>query len=104
MVRYVSVQIMQNELAKQTPIPAQGSGLPPGFFELVDDLKAIVTQASVRAQLKVNTEMIKMYWEIGRTILDRTERERWGSKVLERVATELRTAFPNQRGFSRSNL
>lgn len=104
MVRYVSVRIMQNELTKQTPIPAQGSELPSGFFELVDDLKAIVTQASVRAQLKVNTEMIKMYWEIGRTILDRTERERWGSKVLERVATELRTAFPNQRGFGARNL
>lgn len=95
---------MQNELTKRTPIPAQGSELPPGFFELVDDLKAIVTKASVRAQLKVNTEMIKMYWEVGRTILERAERERWGSKVIDRVSTELRTAFPNQRGFGARNL
>ncbi|WAP56825.1 PDDEXK nuclease domain-containing protein [Streptomyces sp. S465] len=95
---------MQNELAKQTPIPAQGSELPPGFFELVDDLKAIVRGAHVRAQLKVNTEMIAMYWEIGRTILERREREGWGTKIINRVAVELRTAFPNQRGFGTRSL
>ncbi|WP_258045126.1 YhcG family protein [Streptomyces sp. SM11] len=40
----------------------------------------------------------------GRTILERQRGERWGTKVIERIATELRTEFPQQRGFSRSNL
>ncbi|MFF0507468.1 DUF1016 N-terminal domain-containing protein [Streptomyces fimicarius] len=69
-----------------------------------DDLETIVRGAHVRAQLKVNTEMLRMYWEIGRTILERQSGERWGTKVIERIATELRTEFPQQRGFSRSNL
>ncbi|MEU8891304.1 PDDEXK nuclease domain-containing protein [Streptomyces sp. NPDC048442] len=85
-------------------VPAQGAGLPPGFHEMVDDLKSIVRGAHVRAQLKVNTEMIRMYWEIGRTILEKQGEERWGTKVIDRIATELRTEFPGQRGFSRSNI
>lgn len=95
---------MQNELAHHASIPAQGSELPHGFFELIDDLKAVVKRANVRAQLKVNTEMIAMYWEIGRTILERREREGWGAKIIDRVAVELRTAFPGQSGFGARNL
>ncbi|MDF0370981.1 PDDEXK nuclease domain-containing protein [Streptomyces sp. KA12] len=71
---------------------------------MLDDLKSIVRGAHVRAQLKVNTEMLQMYWQIGRAILERQGGEKWGTKVVDRIATELRTEFPNQRGFSRSNL
>ncbi|MEV8310686.1 PDDEXK nuclease domain-containing protein [Streptomyces flavidovirens] len=56
------------------------------------------------AQLKANTEMLRMYWDIGRTIVERQEKEGWGTKVVARLSVELRSAFPNQRGFSRSNL
>ncbi|MCX4675437.1 PDDEXK nuclease domain-containing protein [Streptomyces sp. NBC_01433] len=96
---------MDSELTAKAVVPgARTSDLPPGFNEMVDQLKSIVRGAHVRAQLKVNTEMLLMYWEIGRTILERQSGERWGTKVIDRIATELRTEFPNQRGFSRSNL
>ncbi|MFJ6848963.1 YhcG family protein [Streptomyces sp. NPDC091271] len=96
---------MENELMAEATVPAQQRGeLPPGFHEMVDDLKSIVRGAHMRAQLKVNTEMLLMYWEIGRTILERQGEERWGTKVVGRIATELRTEFPNQRGFSARNL
>lgn len=99
---------MDSNTTPQAVVPAQqgsgGSGLPPGFHEMIDDLKAIVRGAHVRAQLKVNTEMLQMYWAIGRTILERQRGEKWGTKVVDRIATELRTEFPNQRGFSRSNV
>ncbi|MFJ6697014.1 YhcG family protein [Streptomyces sp. NPDC091272] len=98
---------MNEKIAAETAVvavPAQASGLPPDFYEMVDDLKSIVRGAHVRAQLKVNTEMIRMYWEIGRTILAKQGEERWGTKVIDRIATELRTEFPGQRGFSRTNL
>lgn len=95
---------MTNEQETKTVIPAQTDGLPPGYGDLLDDLKAIVRSARVRAQRAVNTELVQMYWEIGRTILERQEREGWGAKVVSRLATDLRTAFPSQRGFSRSNL
>ncbi|MFF3289431.1 YhcG family protein [Streptomyces sp. NPDC003023] len=87
-------------------VPAQGSAaeLPTGFFELVDELKTIVRGAHVRTQLKVNTEMLAMYWEIGTALLQRRQRDGWGAKVIDRVGVELRTAFPNQRGFSTRSL
>ncbi|MEW2605404.1 PDDEXK nuclease domain-containing protein [Streptomyces sp. NPDC047916] len=96
---------MNNELTGKAVVPAQHRGeLPPGFHDMLDDLKPIVRGAHVRAQLKVNTEMLQMYWQIGRAILERQGGEKWGTKVVDRIATELRTEFPNQRGFSRSNL
>lgn len=96
---------MDNGTTAKTVIPAQQAAeLPPGFHEMIDDLKSLVRGAHVRAQLKVNTEMLQMYWEIGRTILERQREEKWGAKVVGRIATELRTEFPNQRGFSTRNL
>ncbi|MEV0092151.1 PDDEXK nuclease domain-containing protein [Streptomyces sp. NPDC050738] len=96
---------MSDEItAKAVSLPAQSSELPPGFFDMVSDLKAIVRGAHVRAQLKVNTELIRMYWDIGQTIVSHQKEEGWGTKVVARISVELRTAFPNQRGFSRSNL
>ncbi|MDJ0466685.1 DUF1016 N-terminal domain-containing protein [Streptomyces sp. H27-C3] len=95
---------MDSELTAKAVVPARTSELPPGFCQMVDDLKSIVRGAHMRAQLKVNTEMLQMYWEIGRTILTRQRSEKWGTKVIDRISAELRTEFPNQRGFSRSNL
>jgi hypothetical protein len=84
-----------NELTARAVLPAQQrTELPSDFHEMIDDLKSIVRGAQVRAQLKVNTEMLLMYGEIGRTILERQGEERWGTKVVARIATELRTEFP----------
>ncbi|MFI6650970.1 YhcG family protein [Streptomyces sp. NPDC050529] len=96
---------MDSNITPKAVVPAQqGSELPSGFHEMIGDLKSIVRGAHVRAQLKVNTAMLQMYWEIGRTILERQQEEKWGAKIVGRIATELRTEFPNQRGFSRSSL
>ncbi|MFC8230906.1 DUF1016 N-terminal domain-containing protein [Streptomyces sp. NPDC057287] len=96
---------MDNELTAEAVVPAQNRAeLPPGFYETIDVLKSIVRGAHLRAQLEVNTDILLMYWEIGRTILERQGAERSGTKVVERIATGLRTEFPDQRGFSRSNL
>ena len=48
--------------------------------------------------------MVILYWEIGRTILDRQTREGWGAKVVERLARDLRRSFPDMQGFSNRNL
>ena len=45
-----------------------------------------------------------LYWQIGRDILDRQERESWGAKVIDRLATDLKKAFPDMKGFSPRNL
>jgi predicted nuclease of restriction endonuclease-like (RecB) superfamily len=90
--------------APPASVPAQSGGLPPGFHDMVDELKTIVRGAHVRAQLKVNTELLRMYWEIGHTILKRRGEAKWGAKVVDGIAAALRAEFPSQRGFSRTNL
>ncbi len=78
--------------------------LPPGYPELLDELKAAVATARLRAHRTVNTELLALYWQIGHKILERQQAEGWGTRVVDRLAVDLRAAFPQMRGLSRSNL
>ncbi len=60
--------------------------------------------ARFAAQRRVNTELIRLYWGIGATILQRQGDEGWGSNVIGRLATDLRAEFPEMKGFSARNL
>ncbi len=82
------------------------SGLmtPEGYAELLEQLKLRIRSARLQAALAVNRELIQLYWEIGRSILERQEREGWGAKVIERLAADLRREFPDMRGLSTTNL
>ena len=68
------------------------------------ELKARIHSAQQRASLSVNRELVLLYWQIGQDILARQNREGWGAKVIERLAQDLRNAFPEMKGFSRANL
>lgn len=74
------------------------------YDTFLNDLKIRISAARTRAALAVNRELIMLYWQIGRDILERQEREGWGTKVIERLATDLRHEFPDMKGFSRANL
>ncbi|MGW6132379.1 PDDEXK nuclease domain-containing protein [Cellulomonas sp. NPDC055163] len=75
-----------------------------GYAELLETLKQRVRTAQVRAARAANTEVLRLYWSIGRDILDRQEQAGWGAKVIDRLAGDLRAEFPDQRGFSVRNL
>jgi len=77
---------------------------PAGYAELLEQLKARVRTSQVRAARAANSELLGLYWSVGRDILDRQEQAGWGSRVIDRLATDLRAEFPDQRGWSRSNL
>lgn len=57
-----------------------------------------------KAMLSVNRELIQLYWDIGRLIVERQEKAEWGQSVLEHLADDLQKAFPGVGGFSRSNV
>mgnify|MGYP002783557598 CR=1 FL=1 len=78
--------------------------LPADYADWLAELKTRIHAAQQRASLAVNRELVLLYWQIGRDILARQDREGWGSKVIERLAQDLRNAFPDMRGFSRANL
>jgi len=78
--------------------------LPMTYSGLLNELKGRIQAAQTRAALAVNAELVRLYWEIGRTILLRQETEGWGTKVVDRLAGDLKEAFPTMKGFSSRNL
>ncbi|MGH2615463.1 MAG: PDDEXK nuclease domain-containing protein [Thermomicrobiales bacterium] len=78
--------------------------LPTGYAAFLTDLKDRIRAAQVRAALAVNSELVLLYWQIGRGILERQEREGWGAKVIDRISGDLRREFPEMKGFSPRNL
>ena len=78
--------------------------LPPDYAAWLSELKTRIHSAQQRATLAVNRELVLLYWQIGRDIRQRQEREGWGAKVIERLAQDLRSAFPDMKGFSPRNL
>jgi predicted nuclease of restriction endonuclease-like (RecB) superfamily len=78
--------------------------IPQGYSDWLTQLKADITQSRQRAVLAVNSELIQLYGRIGRDILQRQQTQGWGAKVIERLANDLKEAFPDMRGFSTRNL
>lgn len=77
---------------------------PAGYTDWLADLKGRIHTAQQRATLAVNRELVLLYWQIGRDILARQADQGWGAKVIDRLAHDLRTAFPDMKGFSPRNL
>jgi predicted nuclease of restriction endonuclease-like (RecB) superfamily len=78
--------------------------VPAGYPKLLAKLKADIRAARVRAARVANTELLKLYWSIGAAILERQAEDGWGAKVVDRLADDLRSEFPDMRGLSRRNL
>ena len=87
-----------------TDHPASLAPPPAGYADWLAELKGRIHHAQQRAALAVNRELVRLYWQIGRDILERQAREGWGAKIIDRLAQDLRNAFPDMKGFSPRNL
>ena len=76
-------------------MPKKPSPLPENYEAFVRGLKERIRTAQVRAALAVNKELVMLYWQIGRDILQRQEQEGWGAKVIEQLARDLKREFPD---------
>lgn len=74
------------------------------YAAFVANLKSRVVAARLSAARAVNRELVLLYWDIGGAIVEKQRREGWGDSVVERIAADLRRAFPVMRGFSAANL
>lgn len=81
------------------------SGLiPPTYVETLNTLKERIRSAQIKASLSVNEKLLELYWDIGKTIIDKQKEEGWGSKVIDRMAKDLKAAFPKMTGLSTRNM
>jgi len=68
------------------------------------DLKGRIRQSQIKAAIKVNTELLRLYWDLGRDIVTRQMETVWGSGFFEQLSNDLRIEFPDMNGFSSTNL
>jgi predicted nuclease of restriction endonuclease-like (RecB) superfamily len=85
-------------------VPKPSSLFPEDYGKFLSDLKHRIRQAQIKASLAVNAEMITLYWEIGREILNRQQQQGYGAKVVEQLAKDLKQEFTGMTGFSARNL
>ena len=78
--------------------------IPIGYSELFGILRERIRSSQIKAALAVNCELISLYWEIGTNILLKQKNEGWGSKIVETLSKDLRSAFPDMKGFSLTNV
>lgn len=78
--------------------------LPSDYPKLLRELKQRIQGARVRAALAANAELIHLYWDIGRLIVEQQEKQGWGKSVVERLSADLASEFPDQGGLSPANL
>ena len=78
--------------------------MPADYAPLLAEIKARVQAARIKAGLAANRELLALYWDIGRLVLERQNKEGWGAKVIDRLSLDLQREFPGQQGFSPRNL
>ena len=86
------------------PVAPPSSELPAGYGEWLVDLKSRIQGERLRIVLASNAAMVMLYWDLGQRILEKQQMEGWGARIIDRIAQDLRTAFPDMKGFSPRNL
>lgn len=78
--------------------------LDPEYLQWVQALSKRYRQSQVRAAVRVNEEMLRFYWELGRDIVALHVEERWGTKAMQRLSADLRRLMPDVTGLSQRNI
>ena len=80
------------------------NALPSNYPSFLSAVKLRIRDSQYAALKSVNTELVGLYWELGRMIVERQEHDGWGASVIDRLSQDLQNEFPGQSGFSRRNL
>jgi hypothetical protein len=74
------------------------------YTDWLKDIKSRIYNAQLKAAVKVNTEMLTLYWELGADIVQKQSNAKWGDSFLVQLSRDLTAEFPDVKGFSLSNL
>lgn len=78
--------------------------LPNGYTQWRKDIEQLIDTAKLHTALNVNVGTLTLYWNIGKSILQKQEREGWGKQVIEQLSKDLISRYPDDRGYSVRNL
>ncbi|MCR1842113.1 PDDEXK nuclease domain-containing protein [Murimonas intestini] len=86
------------------PVAPNLSEMSDAYLKFIEEVKAEIQRQRISVVLNANSSMICLYWNIGRAILKKQEEEGWGAKVIDRMAKDIKGAFPEMSGFSPRNI
>lgn len=87
-----------------SPIKTKPASQIKEYAQTLADIKRHIKKAQVKAALSANKELLKLYWYIGQTIVEKQSKSHWGSSTIEKLAKDLQNSFPGMAGFSRTNI
>lgn len=74
------------------------------YVEWLIAIKKRFQATQIKASIKVNDEILRFYWSLGKDIVEKQAESRWGTAFFETLSEDLRKLFPETRGFSQTNL
>ena len=86
------------------PVAPNLSEMSDAYLKFIEEVKSEIQKQRISVVLNANSSMICLYWNIGRSILKKQEEEGWGAKIIDRMAKDLKEAFPEMSGFSPRNI
>jgi len=92
------------EICEPRMVNSHDVKLDADYAEWIAEVKHRYRSAQVKAAVKVNGEKLLFNWQLGRDLVQKKAEERWGAGVVEQVSLDLKKEFPNEDGFSTSNL
>ena len=78
--------------------------LPANYRKWIAELKESIHQSQTSTLLRINADMLVLYWYIGKQLEEKIEKEGWGAKIIDRISDDLQKSFPQIKGFSSRNL
>lgn len=86
------------------PVAPNLSEMSDSYLSFIEEIKKEIQNQRISVVLSANSSMICLYWKIGKAILQKQKEEGWGAKVIDRMAKDLKEAFPDMTGFSPRNI
>src|SRR3989304_5489675 len=78
--------------------------MPASYTDWLTDIKTRIHRERLRVVLASNAAMVLLYWDIGQSIIGKQTEQGYGTRVIDRLAADLKAAFPEMKGFSPRNL
>ncbi|MFN7963677.1 MAG: PDDEXK nuclease domain-containing protein [Thermoanaerobaculia bacterium] len=95
---------IEHTLEARFPEPSPQASLPRDYAASLEAIQRRIREERLRVVLSANAALVLLYWDLGKMILGRQQSAGWGAKVIDRLAGDLRRAFPDMKGFSARNL
>ena len=74
------------------------NNIDKSYIQTLENIKSAIRKAQIKASLAVNSELVILYWNIGKIILQQQKEQGWGAKVIENISKDLQNSFPNMKG------